>query len=229
MKQALGEKAFTIIEVLVVTAIIMVLASMALVGFTRAQKRAETLQCMNNLRQLGTVIIQYSIHQGGGVLPDFSIRGGRSREQWVWALDYINEEDRYYAVQDQTKILPPRKAPAVLRCPADVQLFVNSQSILTSYWMHPENTYKRLASITNQDTRVVGFEGDALYTTACCGCRFHIARPPNEVSPTHSGGGHVLFLDGTVRYFDDPDERTREALEIMSGWDPEEMKFKFQW
>ena len=76
---------------------------------------------------------------------------------------------------------------------------------------------------------MVGFEGDAMYATMNCGCRFHIARPPNEVSPTHFGGGHVLFLDGTVRHYDDPNERTREALEIMSGWDPLELKGKFQW
>jgi len=229
LKRGPARKAFTIVELMVVIAIILVLASMAFVGFTRAQRRAQAVQCMNNLRQVGTVIIQYSIHQGGGWLPDFSIRGGRSREQWVWALDYISEEDRYYAVQDQTKILPPRKAPAVLRCPADVQLFVNSQSVLTSYWMHPENSYKMVAAITNQDRRLVGFEGDALYLTMNCGCRFHTAEPPREVSPTHFGGGHVLFLDGSVRYYDDPDQRKREALEIMSGWDPQELKAKFQW
>ena len=211
-------RGFTLVEVMIVIVIMLMLASMLLVGFTRAHRTAEMSHCMNNLRQIGTCIITYTSQQGGGYLPNFGIRDQRVREQWVWALDFITRDDRYLSRQSIDKLLPPRFAPRVLRCPADVRLFVNSQSALTSYWMHPENSYKVLAWITDQDETMLSMEGDALYVVANCGCRFHSARPPEEVDYTHFGGGHILFVDGTVRLITDPVERKRRTWEAKAGW-----------
>jgi len=84
--------------------------------------------------------------------------------------------------------------------------------------MHPENSYKVLASITNQDETMLAMEGDALYEVANCGCRFSTARPPEEVDYTHFGGGHILFVDGTVKLVTDPEERKRRTWEAKAGW-----------
>jgi len=119
-------RGFTLVEVMVVIVIMMIMASMLLVGFTRAHRRAQASDCMNNLRQIGTCVIIYTTQDGGGHLPNFGLRDERVREQWVWALDFISKEDRYFSRQAVDKLLPPRNAPRVLRCPADVRLFVNS-------------------------------------------------------------------------------------------------------
>ena len=221
---------FTLVEMVIVIAIIIVLASMVFVGFSRAHNQARATMCMNNLRQIGTLVISYASQKGGGHMPSFSITGDRGyRELWVLQLDFLTEKDRYLGQDHVEKIVPPRMAPAVLRCPIDVQPFVNSQSVLTSYWMHPENSLKAMAAITNQDETPLSFEGDPLHVMRPCGCRFSAMFPPEELDTTHFGGGHILFVNGAVKLFTSAEERRRVTWEIRAGWDPDEIEKKFYW
>ena len=238
---------FTLVELLVVIAIIMVLTGLVATGLSRAQKQAQTMHCMNNMRMLGEAIINYANTQGGflpnfGFVQDWELYTGNSApqgmkrtdqtpadmdirvaDQWVWELDFISEADRYLSRQNgfnsdvTDSILPPRMAPPVLQCPADAHLFINGQSILTSYWMHPRNSLDYYPNITNRSVHVLGMEADALNEvgSGTCGCRFHLTEHPLELDTTHFGGGHILFADGSVRLFTTKNERlvaTWEAL-----------------
>ena len=228
-RRAFG-RGFSLVELMVVIVIMTILAGMVFVGLSSAQTKAQTVTCLNNLRQIGTVIHTYVTQKGGGMLPDFSVDSARrAREQWVLELDFITENELYVGIQDTTKIVPPRLAPEVLRCPGDVQLFVNSQSVLTSYWMHPENSYKPLSSIRMQNETMLAFEGDALYESANCGCRFHSMEPPWELDTTHAGGGHILFVSGSVRCYKTKELRRRQTWEVRAGWDPQQLKTEYGW
>ena len=67
-------RGFTLVEIMIVVAIIALLASIAVPGFLRARKRSQATRILNDLRLIDSAIDQYAIETNkmGGMSPTFS-------------------------------------------------------------------------------------------------------------------------------------------------------------
>ncbi len=120
-----GAGGFTLIELLVVIAIIALLMAVLLPALSRARRLAQSMACLNNLRQLQTCWLMYANDHGGAVPPNLSvydlstgapIPGLDLRLTWCAGnartdLDTANIEAGY--------LFPYNRSTAIYHCPAD--------------------------------------------------------------------------------------------------------------
>ena len=86
----LKHKGFTLVEIMIVVAIIGLLAAIAIPNFVRARERSQTNACINNLRQLDGALQQ-------------------------WALENKKADTATYAMDN---LIPFIKGTALPTCPA---------------------------------------------------------------------------------------------------------------
>jgi prepilin-type N-terminal cleavage/methylation domain-containing protein/prepilin-type processing-associated H-X9-DG protein len=116
--------AFTLIELLVVIAIIAILASLLLPALARAKNQSYKVKCMNNLRQIGTGIAEFTSDHAE-MFPPAADQGrtpAPNGHQLAWD-SYIN----YYISSGNTGqnaltsgLSTNNTSPLALQCPADV-------------------------------------------------------------------------------------------------------------
>jgi prepilin-type N-terminal cleavage/methylation domain-containing protein len=63
-KQRMKHAGFTLVEIMIVVAIIALLAAIAVPGFLRARKRSQASKILNDLRMVDSAIDQYAIENG---------------------------------------------------------------------------------------------------------------------------------------------------------------------
>lgn len=75
-------RGYTLVELLVVVAIVLILIALLLPSLSGARTQAQTLRCANHLRQNGNALLIYAARNAGR-LPAY--RGGGA---WLWDLPY---------------------------------------------------------------------------------------------------------------------------------------------
>jgi len=113
---------FTLIELLVVIAIIAILAAMLLPSLNQAKTQAQTLACLNNLKQLDTCWHLYAVDHNDRLPPNNSvadlISGGSLASAASWCTNYAPYDTDPAGIKNGL-LFPYNTSLEIYHCPAD--------------------------------------------------------------------------------------------------------------
>jgi prepilin-type N-terminal cleavage/methylation domain-containing protein/prepilin-type processing-associated H-X9-DG protein len=210
-----SRRGFTLIELLVVIAIIAILAAILLPVLSQAKKRAWTIQCVSNLRQIGMAMKVFA-DENNGFYPE-------SGADIHWGQIDLTTQKPSWMEQIVTYV----QNTNAYNCPGNVQLPPNMQgpfnyfngcraAFIVANGFAPVNTTPLkfpsefvlsgdTCGIPNQTTDEDGGNFDPLdadkddYSQNCVGGAAN--GTPYELWQVHSRGQNILFGDGHAKFY----------------------------
>lgn len=201
-----GRSGFTLVEILVVVAIIMILAAILLPVYEVATKRAEAISCLSNLRNLGMAASLYADDYDDR-LPPARVSDTRSSGSDVgWpalVTNYTRNE-------------------LLLLCPADANptAATGTPGPRCSYGINYEltlvggynNSSLRRAELYQESRTILFFESDSSLRTLGM---YQALEGLAAVAPRHAEGCNFTFVAGNCKWM-----RLEQTLSPENLWCP---------
>ena len=112
--------AFTLVELLIVIAIIAILAALLFPVLSAARARGQTAECINNMKQLGTCWVMYANDNKDQVVPNWLLASNYqpAPESWVTGNVLIPTQATNVAYIQNGHLYDYNKSPAIYKCPS---------------------------------------------------------------------------------------------------------------
>ena len=143
---------FTLIELLVVIAIIAILAAMLLPALSKAKIKAQQINCMNNLKQIGLAWQMYAGDNADTIVPSSNQDTGNAptdplimpggAEAQFFPGDVTQSQNTNVLYAKDSLLYSYLKSTAIFKCPADpnINKAVHARTIRSyscNAWMNP--------------------------------------------------------------------------------------------
>jgi prepilin-type N-terminal cleavage/methylation domain-containing protein/prepilin-type processing-associated H-X9-DG protein len=109
LRRSLHARGFTLIELVIVTACLGILAALVLSGVARANARSSRIGCVNNLKQIGVAFVSWSVDNSNQYPMQVSVTNGGTMELIDSGVVY-----RHFQVMSNEL-----STPKILVCPYD--------------------------------------------------------------------------------------------------------------
>lgn len=221
--------AFTLIEILVVLAIVAILASLLLPALTAGKAKARQTACASNLKQLALASQMYAADNGGKLVENHP--ADQSPNDWAVGNMKLASESTNTLCLRQGALFPYASQPADYRCPSDTAetggtLHVRSYSMNGWIGSRYMDTYPRKSSYRTfvKDSELsaaapaslwlIAGEDESSLDDAWFLVTMDDSHPfASHPAMSHRGGYNLNFADGHVETYQLNDPESLKAAE----------------